>query len=282
MNELGWKRVLTADLHWVLTCPPLLAPDKTLWQPAVRDFDLTKTVASHWQRLLQARSGKLGGYFEALVSALFSASDHWDVLAENLIIQNGKQTLGELDLLVQRRATAEVIHLELALKFYLWAAPAAATSLGWVGAGLQDFMLHKTQRLHRHQLQLARLAEDARQWPARLPFPDRTALWMPGRLYLPNSSSPLARVRFGDTPWSLNPLAEKSYWRLHTPLDTPLPALAKADWLCGRATTTMAIAALPAQVLGAEQAPIYLVSASWQRLARQAISRQIPASDSPD
>ena len=59
---------------------------------------------------------RLGHRFETCVSTWFKHHPEWDIKAANHVVQLGKRTAGEIDLLVERAGV--VLHLELAVKFY--------------------------------------------------------------------------------------------------------------------------------------------------------------------
>ena len=63
---------------------------------------------------------------------------------------NGK-TLGELDMLIEDRETHELMHWELALKFYL-GLPGEPEARAWPGPNPRDQLTTKTRHLHDRQL----------------------------------------------------------------------------------------------------------------------------------
>ena len=273
MNEyLPWPAV-RSDIEWILTAPSLLAADEDLWQmPAIDSIDYSMI----WQQLdhlIRFRCGKLGRYFEVLVTAIFNAHPRFEVLANQLIIRHQTRTLGEVDLLIKDRRNEEIIHLELALKFYLGVPGSGPAATRFIGAGLHDYLHQKLNRLYHHQLVLPNQAKQLNSWPSELPFPDRHLLWIPGRLYLPKG---IDRARMiGAVPgthWQLNPGCEFSHWTTandHT-LSQAQP-LHKAGWLCGR-NHRQASLKLPAQVRMPEQKlPVYVLPLGWHTQAQSKI-----------
>jgi hypothetical protein len=98
---------------------------------------------------------KLGHLYEDALSVLLRASPTFDVLEENLQIQeDAHTTVGELDFLLRKREGGQLIHLELATKFYL----AAETGNGIIlpGPDARDNYYRKLRRLREHQLVLTR------------------------------------------------------------------------------------------------------------------------------
>lgn len=94
---------------------------------------------------------KLGHLYEDTLALLLEASPRFDLLARNLQLHTGDQiTLGELDFLLRDLETDQLIHLELATKFYL--AVDAPTGLALPGPDARDNYFRKLQRLRSHQL----------------------------------------------------------------------------------------------------------------------------------
>ena len=189
---------LRQDLKWILQAPALLPAPELSWHPgdAFTTDLIDPIIASLGDALEQARHGKLGHYFEALVQALFSTSADYRILASNCIIRGATRTLGELDLLLEDRRQGQILHLELALKFYLLipAGAGIAPECRWIGSGFKDFMTVKSQRLLSHQLTLPERAAREGAWPGHLPVPDHSLGWVTGRGFVPfddrNNASP--------------------------------------------------------------------------------------------
>ncbi|EAR10526.1 DUF1853 family protein [Reinekea blandensis] len=274
MNEHLLYRAFTDDLEWILNTPSLLQDDIRLFRPdTLSSIDL-HNIRPDAESLQRARRQKLGYYFEFLVRTLFEAHPDYDILAENQIIQSQSRTLGELDLLLRHRPDDRVIHLELALKFYLQVPSPGDLSTHWVGAGLKDFFHAKLHRLYHHQLRLPEKARVRNCWPEALPFPDESLLWLPGRLYVPAQADKYAQpvTHFMDTPWLLNEKAHCSYWlEAEQGIPPQAQALGKADWLNGRPLNDHS-KPLPAQFSHPSYAsPIYVVPFHWYSNALHAI-----------
>lgn len=279
MNEPPTEAQVHKILNWCLQCPSLLAPNQHLWPAA----EFADTI--NWQRLSAeqveniklASKNKLGGFFETLIKTLFELSDQYHLLAENRIIHGQQRTLGEIDLLIQDTITEQVIHLELAIKFYLWVPQPDATSFNWVGAGLKDFFTDKCQRLYWHQLRLPELAAQQACWPDDLPMPHSHKLWIPGRLYVPEGQTLAdAQREVANTPWQLNPQALVSFWRQST---NESAALHKWQWLTGEAGQSNPISA-PFQCQWRDNQPLFVVPDNWQTMAQQTITEKNQHNDS--
>lgn len=193
MDEDDIQRV-RRDLHWLLEAEPLLRASPLQWRPSSAfSRTLVENIPTPTLLLLvQLRERTLGAYFEGLAKALFEASPDFTILAHNRIIQGTDRTLGELDLLLMDHCHDRILHLELALKFYLQLHPAEGSSADdrlWIGSGQRDFLAIKHERLLNHQLRLPELVLKRGIWPADLPTPDQSLGWVTGRLFYPNNTS---------------------------------------------------------------------------------------------
>jgi hypothetical protein len=279
LNEPFDDQIILNDLRWVCSAPSLLEAHSQIWQPGLLDYDqiTAKIDSNHLNSLALARTKKLGGYFEQLVFSLFTLSDDYQVLAFNQVFNNSQRTLGELDLLIKHKS-GEVIHLELALKFYLWAESELVSQFNWVGAGLTDFFALKLARLASHQLKISQIAIKQQCWPD-LPKPDRSMLWIPGRLFLPEGMALRDTIcEFSDSPWRLNPSALTSHWQIdHDLKKHENNALVKGDWLTGYASrpeAAMKRYQLPMQFAGKENSPVFILPGNWQNDAKATIENK--------
>lgn len=78
---------------------------------------------------------RLGYRFEHCIQTWFNFHPEWTVLAANYVIQLGKQTAGEIDLILGQ--DQECLHLELAVKFYLSSAGSRCWET-WLGIDPTD------------------------------------------------------------------------------------------------------------------------------------------------
>jgi len=170
------------DLAWVIQSPVLLTAAGQEWQPVGTGEDLIindawceQQFAKHrewlyaldespqpllqWLRLRQ--SPRLGYYFESLVEFWLRHENTNNRLVPHLQIkdepENGRQrTLGEFDFLLVDETRRQILHWEVAVKFYL-RYPQADGSYLWCGPNPRDRLDLKLQRLFQHQLLLSRL-----------------------------------------------------------------------------------------------------------------------------
>jgi len=62
---------------------------------------------------------RLGHQIEYVCKQLLDASEKYEVLLHNIPIQKEKQTIGEIDFIIQEIATQQLVHVELTYKFYI-------------------------------------------------------------------------------------------------------------------------------------------------------------------
>lgn len=200
---------LVRDLAWLLLAPDLLDMP---WpgRPDRETLDLADDDAlaawlddlEAWPEALEARvgatlQGRMGLYHERLWQFLLEAAPGTELLAHNLRILRGKQTLGELDLLYRRHGETPLVHLEVAIKYYLGLVegPGAPDNQArWIGPGGADSLAGKREHLHRHQLRLTELPETRDALQALLGrsaagadgvLPVERRMAMPGVLFYP-------------------------------------------------------------------------------------------------
>ncbi len=97
---------------------------------------------------------KLGYLYEDALATMLESTPRYEVLAKGLQIRDETgRTLGELDFLLRDSVTARLIHLELAVKFYL--AIQTNDELLLPGPDARDNYFRKLDKMRSHQLQLA-------------------------------------------------------------------------------------------------------------------------------
>jgi hypothetical protein len=97
---------------------------------------------------------KLGHLYEDALAVMLESTPRYDTVAQGLQIrQEAGRTLGELDFLVKDLASDRLIHLELAVKFYLAVETESEASLP--GPDSRDNYFRKLEKMQSHQLILA-------------------------------------------------------------------------------------------------------------------------------
>lgn len=174
----AYRRPFVRDLAYVLACPNVLttwldfAPHQTthkvaihsaaFWQqqfetykPRLKELDTTNAYQALTRYLLKRPSpNRLGFHFEGLLSFWledgFARKLHrYETLASNVQLYNGKQTTGELDLILYNHEDNLVEHWELAIKFFMGSAPFAP--INWVGINSNDNLQRKMTHMQTKQ-----------------------------------------------------------------------------------------------------------------------------------
>jgi hypothetical protein len=98
---------------------------------------------------------RLGHLAEKIVSELIKSSTNYKVLYENIQIIENKKTIGEIDFIIEEIVTSQVIHLELAYKFYLFDPNISSQPINnWIGPNRNDSLREKLDKLKHKQLPL--------------------------------------------------------------------------------------------------------------------------------
>ncbi|MFK8021759.1 MAG: DUF1853 family protein [Pseudomonadales bacterium] len=166
------------DLAWACFSQALCALERPIYAPSQSSSTLqsmfeptlarlqwlteldAKPTALHTHLENRPSRRRLGIYFEHLVEFFLLKDPLLQLACRNVPVRNGANTLGEFDLLYFDRSAPqqeELIHLEVAVKFYL-GLPAHMnndpTRL-WRGPGSQDALEDKLAKLVHHQSRLA-------------------------------------------------------------------------------------------------------------------------------
>ena len=135
-------------------CRDALAADLPLFEQWASELAMGKSPLP--PDILEPGGQLLGKHFEALIAFWLEASPHFALRAHSVQLQDGGQTVGELDFLVDDLHRGRTLHLEVASKFYLAEENGAAWT-SWVGpSGRHDTLGIKMDKLVR-QLAATRL-----------------------------------------------------------------------------------------------------------------------------
>ena len=174
----AYRRPYVRDLAYVLACPNVLtkwldvAPHQnthaisvhsaSFWQKQfeayqvrLEELDSTNEYQQLTRYLLKRPSpNRLGFHFEGLLSFWladgFARKLHpYEILASNVQLFNGKQTTGELDLILYNHEEKLTEHWELAIKFFMGSAPFAPEN--WVGINSNDNLKRKMTHMQTKQ-----------------------------------------------------------------------------------------------------------------------------------
>lgn len=170
-----FRRPYVRDLAFILACPNVLTQwldfsaerdthcvevhSSEFWLTQfdtyfarLKELDTTADYQELTRYLLKRPSpNRLGFHFEGLLS--FWLSDGfthklhgYEILASNTQLFEGKQTIGELDLILRNHNDGLIEHWELAIKFFMGSAP--FTPAYWVGISSNDNLKSKMTYMH--------------------------------------------------------------------------------------------------------------------------------------
>ncbi|EMI45138.1 DUF1853 family protein [Rhodopirellula sp. SWK7] len=141
---------LLRDLLWTVNSPSLIDSQRVPTRITADQIDVNHLVAFFSDR----PSRKVGHYFERLLLYWLKHIRRVDIVAHNLQIHSGERTLGEIDFLY-RDEQSQLVHLEAAVKFYLYQPDHAVLGSHFIGPNVRDTFERKMHRLFLHQLPLS-------------------------------------------------------------------------------------------------------------------------------
>ncbi len=98
---------------------------------------------------------RLGHLVEKIVAEAIRISSNYDLLYENVQVIEDKETVGEIDFIIREHASGQVIHLELAYKFYLFDPSVSDNQIEcWIGPNRRDTLAGKLDKLQKKQFPL--------------------------------------------------------------------------------------------------------------------------------
>ena len=130
--------------------------------------------------IAQLKSTRLGLRFEYLMWFWLQDNTYHDfqIIGHSIQIINGRHTVGELDFLILNRATQQIEHWEVALKFYL--SEPSLLLKDWYGLNRSDTLLRKLNHFSQKQFQFVHVEVNDQNYKI-----DRKFAVLKGQLYLP-------------------------------------------------------------------------------------------------
>lgn len=118
-------------------------------------FELSKLDLQNSLDIEIPTNVRLGHLTEKVVSRLIHASSNYSLLYENSQIIENNQTIGELDFILEEVDSQNMIHLELAYKFYLFDPSISNDPIqNWIGPNRNDSLVQKLEKLKSKQFPL--------------------------------------------------------------------------------------------------------------------------------
>jgi hypothetical protein len=227
-NALQSERMEQERLRYFLDCP-------TLFEEALPDgTPVFQTGLDGLENAAKLDAGQAGRRFghkmESYFSAWLAGHERYAAMAQNLQFFSDGQTLGELDFLVSDRALGQVLHIELAYKFYILSTGHGSPE--WVGPNRQDSLQAKLDKLRQRQFPLLRhpMSQKVLQTLGIDVASVRQMACLKGQLFLPKGYT-------GPLPYGVNAEAVVGSWTTFSRLESGqvhgvrycLPA--KEDWV---------------------------------------------------
>jgi uncharacterized protein len=160
----SFSQDITRDLAWSVFAPPLLTHNEIpFFRPALTDLRIKWLQEVDRQQQTLKPDYRLGRYHESLWAYFFQHDEQYKWIAQNIAITKHGKTLGEIDFIVLDHETERFIHLEVAVKFYLFHPPTQTTSniltkndnRNWLGPNSTDNLERKWQHLTQQQCRIS-------------------------------------------------------------------------------------------------------------------------------
>ena len=120
----------------------------------VKQFNFPKIDITTFKPEAIPNNIRLGHQMEYVFKQLISQSSKYRILLHNLPIRREKQTLGEIDFILENIETKTPIHIELTYKFYIINPVEAEPIKCLMGPNKRDMFLAKMDKIKRKQFAL--------------------------------------------------------------------------------------------------------------------------------
>ncbi|TXC78632.1 DUF1853 family protein [Luteibaculum oceani] len=171
--------------------------------PGCEIFDYQPIAPPKASQIRSFETKKLGYLAEDFFEKYLADSSRYAPIRRNIQIIEQGITLGELDFIIEDLPSGNLIHLELAFKFYLWNPQLGTEFCAWIGPNNKDRLDLKLEHFKTRQIPLGH-----KQYPELI-----SQFLILGQLYLPWKT---------DFPFSktLNPSSLSGFWIKEKDLST--------------------------------------------------------------
>lgn len=201
--EQNYQHAVVRDLAWAIASPPLMLSASTACEWFDHHWYQQRYLdSSRWLQALDQdpaallaavaaqKDRRLGNYFETLWAFWLESDSRYELIARNLPIRDGGDTLGELDFIIRDNHSGLNYHWEVAVKFYLGVADTRQLD-NWHGPGKRDRLDIKLDHLRERQSLICRLPQtQARLREMEIDIAG-CAVILKGRLFYPQSQTDL-------------------------------------------------------------------------------------------
>lgn len=162
-NKLRFRHPLVAEMAWIIGSAPTMSQhrpggiwntlDQKWYQNAFHDHlawldaleEKPKVIEDHF---VNSEKLLLGKRFEKFISFWFEQSPLFDLLLHSVQVKGPKRTIGEIDFVIRDLLREQVLHLEVACKFYLCYRNSSAWD-HWIGPNGKDSLKLKMDKLQK-------------------------------------------------------------------------------------------------------------------------------------
>ncbi len=196
-----FKHPLVRDLAWTLHSTPLLnvsgknfrsitsAECRSIAISFLDTLKLMDKTPEKLEKALDADNARLGLYFERLITFWLTHQNRFELIDHNLKVEENKKTIGEFDFIIKDKQNNEVIHCEVAVKFYLGVSPCNSLH-SFHGPGKKDRLDIKTSHLIEKQIQLSdKPAAQETLAKSHIKI-DKRIIFVKGRIFYPYQHQP--------------------------------------------------------------------------------------------
>ncbi len=162
---------LTTFANWIKSSKGLLSGDSRIANTFPLLNDGLNIVSDHYDG-----NPRLGFLYQELCKRLFDIHPDYQVVAEEIQLQQDKRTIGAIDFLLENSQNNGIEHWEVAIKFYLLKQGL------WYGPNAKDRLDIKLSRMLEHQLTMTDTKAFQSTFPELLQITKH--LLMQGRLYI--------------------------------------------------------------------------------------------------
>lgn len=195
-----FKHQSVRDLAWAVSSPPVISqPSQSCLWPDARWYRRVYEESLPWLHKIDEdpselvalfenqKDRRLGKVFESLWFYWFSHHPRYEMIESNIQIIVDGETLGEIDFIVLDKVTKQMVHWEVAVKFYLGVGETSEMS-NWYGPNCHDRLDIKVRHMMQRQSMVGK-DQRVRQWLKQKGlFIDQCAVILKGRLYYPWNS----------------------------------------------------------------------------------------------
>lgn len=148
-----------ASLAWAVGSAPLLKQsvqglsildeeqcDHWFFKHEAWFLELDKNPSSLLAWLEHDSQKLLGRRFESMLAYFFSHSPYFHVLHQQVVLMDGKNTVGEIDFIVEDLLNEEILHIEVACKYYIGLENTTDWQ-NWIGPNGHDSLYLKMEKL---------------------------------------------------------------------------------------------------------------------------------------